>query len=74
MWVNNLATLLEKQGKLAEAGPRSLGYQVEVSTGRQFSSAQDKGLVSFYISQSHWRNLGISVYEKLFVHVGLVLA
>ena len=54
--VNNLALVLKKQGKLAEAGLRSLGYPevAKVSTGRYFSSGQDEGLVSFCISQSHW--------------------
>ena len=56
VWVNNLANLLQQQGKLAEAGLRSLGYPevAKVSTGRYFSSGQDEGLVSFCISQSHW--------------------
>ena len=47
--VNNLAMLLKKQGKLEEARLRSSGYTevTEVSRWRQFSSGQDKGLVSF---------------------------
>lgn len=37
-WVNNLANLLRKQGKLAEAGLRCRGvaFLVEVSRGRHF--------------------------------------
>ena len=47
--VNNLAMLLQQQGKLEEAGLRSSGYTevTEVLRGRHFSSGQDKGLVSF---------------------------
>ena len=72
--MNNLATLLYKQGKLEEAGLMSLGYAevAKVLTGRHFSFGQDKGLVSSCISQSH--RLGISVDAKLFVQVELVLA
>jgi hypothetical protein len=45
--VNNLANLLEKQGKLEEARPRSLGCRevafLALSRGRHFSCGQDEG-------------------------------
>ena len=43
---NNLACLLEEQGKLEEAGPRSLGCRevafLALSGGRHFSCGQDE--------------------------------
>ena len=45
-FVNNLADLLSKQGKLEEAGPRSLGCRevafLALSRGRHFSCGQDE--------------------------------
>ena len=45
-FVNNLADLLSKQGKLEEAGPRSLGCRevafMALSRGRHFSCGQDE--------------------------------
>jgi len=44
--VNNLANLLQKQGKLEEAGPRSLGCRevafLALPRGRHFSCGQDE--------------------------------
>ena len=37
VWVNNLALVLQKQGKLAEAGLRSLGYPEVAKVDATFS-------------------------------------
>ena len=46
VWVHNLADLLYKQGKLEEAGPRSLGCRevafLALSRGRHFPCGQDE--------------------------------
>ena len=52
-FVNNLADLLSKQGKLEEAGPRSLGCRevafLALSRGRHFPCGQDEtGEFSFH--------------------------
>ena len=61
VWVNNLATLLEKQGKLEEAGPRSLGYQ-EVADRKAFLMWRRETGECFLVSHKLR-----TVYDSLFV-------
>jgi len=62
VWVNNLANLLSKQGKLEEAGPRSLGCRevafLALSRGRHFACGQDEtGELFFPVSPEHFGNV-----------------
>jgi len=59
---NNLAVVLEKQGKLEEAGLRSLGCRevafLALSRGRHFACGQDEtGELFFPVSPEHFGNV-----------------
>ena len=73
--VNNLAMLLKKQGKLEEAGLRSLG----LGARRGFGSVEGKAVLEwpgqgtgeFLVSKFHRSNLKVLFMRSLILHVGL---
>ena len=75
--LNNLAVLLEKQGKLEEAGLRSLGLGACRGCGSVEGKAvlewPGQGTGEFLVSKFHRSNLEILFMRSLILHVGLVL-
>ena len=73
----NLAVVLKKQGKLEEAGLRSLGLGARRGCGSVEGKAvlewPGQGTGEFLVSKFHRSNLKILLMRSLILHVGLVL-
>ena len=77
VWVNNLALVLKRQGKLEEAGLRSLGLGARRGCGSVEGKAvlawPGQGTGEFLVSKFHRSDLKVLFMRSLILHVGLVL-